>query len=342
MTDAGHVPRTVETAAKGHPPHRDPSPPPLAAARIGRRLGPPAEEGTDISLSEASEKTSPRPGSTKLRSPDDAAHPAATSASAPAKDTSRSVLNDSTATPARSPPCGPAALRAPGSSAPPSNRNVAASVASPVPSAARNPQTPAAPHRSDATSPTNPPSGPRGYVPQARGGFPMRPGRGGWNQTPSRQISALSPSSTPGGPSPIPTGPRSASANTPFSSSSAQPRPFNPPTGPSSQHGGGQRQSLAQNLLATMPPLVPGGKLEPSMTPLATGVTRDLEPHYRKLRDEEEKLRDELRSKQERLRRSLYVWDKLERDSRAWELRSDLSEKSMKNLAGEGMGGAAF
>ncbi|RDA92738.1 hypothetical protein CP533_1395 [Ophiocordyceps camponoti-saundersi (nom. inval.)] len=107
-------------------------------------------------------------------------------------------------------------------------------------------------------------------------------------------------------------------------------------------HGGGQRQSLAQNLLATLPPIVPGGKLEPSMTPLAIGVTRDLEPHYRKLGDEEEKLRDELRVKQEKLRRSLYVWNKLERDSRAWELRSDLSEKSMKNMAGEGMCGAAF
>lgn len=78
------------------------------------------------------------------------------------------------------------------------------------------------------------------------------------------------------------------------------------------------------------------------MTPLFLGVTRDLEPHYRKLRDEEEKLRDELRVKQEKLRKSLYVWGKLERDSRAWELRSDLSEKSMKNLAGEGTGGAAF
>lgn len=72
------------------------------------------------------------------------------------------------------------------------------------------------------------------------------------------------------------------------------------------------------------------------------GVTREIEPHYRKLRDEEEKLRDELQAKQERLRKSLYNWDRLERDSRAWEMRSDLSEKSMKNMAGEGMGGAAF
>ncbi|KAH6604977.1 serine arginine repetitive matrix 1 [Trichoderma cornu-damae] len=69
------------------------------------------------------------------------------------------------------------------------------------------------------------------------------------------------------------------------------------------------------------------------MTPLLFGITKDIEPHYRKLRDEEEKIREELRQKQERLRRSLYAWTRLERDARAWEMRSDLSEKSMKNLA---------
>jgi vacuolar-type H+-ATPase subunit I/STV1 len=95
-------------------------------------------------------------------------------------------------------------------------------------------------------------------------------------------------------------------------------------------------------MLATLPPLVPGGKLDPAMAPLATGVTKDIEPHYKKLKDEEEKIREELRTKQERLRKSLYAWNRLERDSRAWEMRSDLSEKSVTNLAGEGMGGAAF
>lgn len=72
------------------------------------------------------------------------------------------------------------------------------------------------------------------------------------------------------------------------------------------------------------------------------GVLRDVEPRYHKLRDEEEKIREERRVKQERLRKSLSLWGRLERDAAAWELRSDLSEKSMKNLAGEGMGGAAF
>jgi hypothetical protein len=78
------------------------------------------------------------------------------------------------------------------------------------------------------------------------------------------------------------------------------------------------------------------------MLPMMLGVSRDLEPHYRKLRDEEEKLRDELRAKQERLRKSLYTWDRMGRESAAWEMRSDLSERSMTNLAGEGSGGVAF
>lgn len=94
--------------------------------------------------------------------------------------------------------------------------------------------------------------------------------------------------------------------------------------------------------MTTMPVIVPGGKLDPTMLPLVLGVTREIEPHYRKMRDEEEKLREDLVVKQERLRKSLSLWNKLERDAASWELRSDLSEKIMKSLAGEGMGGAAF
>ena len=95
-------------------------------------------------------------------------------------------------------------------------------------------------------------------------------------------------------------------------------------------------------MLATLPPIIPGGRLDPNMTPMHLGVTRDLEPGFRKLQEEEEKLRDELRMKEERLRKSLYNWNRMDRESKAWALRSELSEKSMKNLAGEGMGGASF
>lgn len=125
-------------------------------------------------------------------------------------------------------------------------------------------------------------------------------------------------------------------------STPTQGRPFNPPTGPAAQHGSGPRQTLAQSLLATMPPIIPGGKLDPAMLPMVIGVTREIEPHYRKLRDEEERLREDLYAKQERLRKNLVVWSRMERESAQWELRSDLSEKSVKNLAGEGIGGAAF
>lgn len=91
-----------------------------------------------------------------------------------------------------------------------------------------------------------------------------------------------------------------------------------------------------------MPPIIPGGKLDPAMLPMVIGVTREIEPHYRKLRDEEERLREDLYAKQERLRKNLAIYSRMERESAQWELRSDLSEKSVKNLAGEGIGGAAF
>ncbi|KAG5752992.1 hypothetical protein H9Q70_004354 [Fusarium xylarioides] len=315
-----------------------------------RRVSPPRESGISsaITSQSASGRSSPRPSSVRARSPlqsrEESPHHHTMPGAAPPRETpKRGPYDTNTSAPTRSPPRGPAALRAP-PTGPAANRNPAGPVSSPaLPPPART-QTPTAPPlRSGTTSPTVPPAGPRGYVPPARGGFAPRGGRGGWNQAPARHISGPSPTpSTPSGPSAIPTGPRATPSNTSSASTTTQSRPFNPPTGPSAQHAGSARQTLAQSMLATLPPIIPGGKLDPSMTPLALGVTRELEPHYRKLKDEEEKLRDELHAKQERLRKSLYTWNRLERDSRAWEMRSDLSEKSMKNLAGEGMGGAAF
>ncbi|KAH8735312.1 hypothetical protein BGZ61DRAFT_138328 [Ilyonectria robusta] len=316
-----------------------------------RRVSPPRESGISsaITSQSASGRSSPRPSSIRARSPpalsrEDSPHHPSMSGAAPPRDAPRPVAYDSTPPASRSPPRGPAALRAP-PTGPAANRNYTVPVSSPAPPPLVRTQTPTAPPplRSGTTSPTNPPAGPRGYVPPARGGFAPRGGRGGWTQPPPRHMSGLSPTpSTPNGPSIIPTGPRATPSNAPSSSTPTQTRPFNPPTGPSAQHPGSTRQTLAQSMLATLPPLIPGGKLDPSMTPSVLGVTREIEPHYRKLKDEEEKLRDELQAKQERLRKSLYNWDRLERDSRAWEMRSDLSEKSMKNMAGEGMGGAAF
>jgi hypothetical protein len=85
-----------------------------------------------------------------------------------------------------------------------------------------------------------------------------------------------------------------------------------------------------------MPPIIPGGKLDLSALPV------EMDPHHRRLREEEERLREELRAKQEKLRKSLRMWDKLERESKGFELKSDLSERSLNKIAGEGVGGAAF
>ncbi|KAL6852227.1 serine/arginine repetitive matrix protein 1 [Trichoderma novae-zelandiae] len=316
-----------------------------------KRQSPPRDLGptTIIPSRPASERADSQSQSAKTRSPltleGSPTHAAAAAAtpSTAAKDTQRSTVHEPASGPSKSPPRGPAALRAP-PSGPAAARASSTAATMPAPQPQKIPQTPsAAPHRPDATSPTIPPSGPRGYVPSNRGSsFASRGGRGGWNQPSSRHLSGQAVSATPSGPSNIPTGPRAASSAAAGTGPASAQRPFNPPTGPSAQHGNGPRHSLAQSLLATMPPLIPGGKADPSMTPMLLGVTKEIEPHYRKLRDEEEKIREELRMKQERLRRSLYAWNRLERDARAWEMRSDLSEKSMKNLAGEGAGGAAF
>ncbi|KJR83927.1 uncharacterized protein SPSK_00241 [Sporothrix schenckii 1099-18] len=157
-------------------------------------------------------------------------------------------------------------------------------------------------------------------------------------------------------------------------------RPFNPPTGPASQQQGSQQQSsgaamngdrnnyhrdlrdrdrerdrdrsgrgslamssstqsVAQQAMANMPVLIPGGKLDPL---LHMGILPEIVPHYQRLREEEERLRSELDVKQDRLRKQLRSWDKMEREARAFELKSELSEKSLKTIAGESMGGAAF
>lgn len=100
--------------------------------------------------------------------------------------------------------------------------------------------------------------------------------------------------------------------------------------------------TLAQNLIAGMPPITPGGKLDPASTPLMTGVTKELESHHRRLKEEEERIRGELKIKDEKLRTALRMWDRLERESESFKLKSDLSDQSIRTIAGEGPGGAAF
>nr|CDP27024.1 Putative protein of unknown function [Podospora anserina S mat+] len=172
-------------------------------------------------------------------------------------------------------------------------------------------------------TPTGPSSIPTG--PRSAGGSISGPSHNG---PPSTGVASPSPS-TPSISLPPPTGP-SAGVNTN--------RPFNPPTGPALSSPQPPRATLAQNLMSTLPPLLPpgsGGKLDHSM---ATIDEKD--PHYRKMKEDEERLREELKVRQEKLRKSMRVWDRMERESKGCELKSELSERSLRGLSGEGQGGA--
>lgn len=100
--------------------------------------------------------------------------------------------------------------------------------------------------------------------------------------------------------------------------------------------------TLTQSIVASMPPLVPGGKIDPAMLPATLGVTRDLEPHYRKLKAEEERIRADLDLNQDKLRQGLAAWDKLELEAKAWKTRVDFNEQAMNGLLSDDLGGAAF
>lgn len=90
--------------------------------------------------------------------------------------------------------------------------------------------------------------------------------------------------------------------------------------------------------MANLQPLIPGGRIDPT----ATGYTSEIAVRLKKREEEEAILREDLKIKEEKLRKSLKTWDKLSRDSNAMGLRSELSERHVRMLAGEGVGGAAF
>lgn len=90
--------------------------------------------------------------------------------------------------------------------------------------------------------------------------------------------------------------------------------------------------------MANMQQIVPGGKLDPT----ASGIPNDIASRLKRKEEEAEMLREELNKKQEKLRDGLKSWDKLSRDSATMALRTELSERHVRMLAGEGVGGAAF
>lgn len=237
----------------------------------------------------------------------------------------------------RAPPTGPREAR--------DGRNFAGQSVTAIGPPTRPTQAPAAASiRQDVPSSGAPPSGPRGYVP-CRGGYGRGGRGGGWGASlQSRNLPACNgPASTATtGTNSIPTGPRVAptSSSTP-STPVAQSKPFNPPKGPAADLAI-KRPSFAEQLLATLPPIIPGGKIDPAQVPLHTGVLPELQSHFNQLKEEEEKIRQDVSIKQEKLRKSLALWDKLERESKVLELRSNLSEQSLAKVSGDGVGGAAF
>ncbi|OTA65146.1 hypothetical protein K449DRAFT_403758 [Hypoxylon sp. EC38] len=244
----------------------------------------------------------------------------------------------------RSPPRGPAALRAP-PTGPRDTRTYGGQSGGAIgPPPRPAPAVPATSNRPDI-SPGGPPAGPRGYVPSRGGGY-GRGGRGGpsWGSTiQSRNLpptagpvsaSATTSSST------IPTGPRAGptSQSVPSTPVNAS-KPFNPPKGPAAESN---RPSLANQLLSTVSPIIPGGKADQRDLAMQMGVLPELLPHHMQLKEEEEKLRAEKYVKEEKLRKSLAMWDKFEREAKVLDLRLELSENLMKKFAGDGVGGAAF
>ncbi|KAI1388428.1 uncharacterized protein F4822DRAFT_402819 [Hypoxylon trugodes] len=254
--------------------------------------------------------------------------------------------------PARSPPRGPAALRAP-PTGPRDTRSYGSQSSGTIgPPPRPSPIAPTASSRADI-SPGAPPSGPRGYVPSRGGGY-GRGGRGGSGWGSTIQSRNLPPAAGPAsasattGVNTIPTGPRAGPSSQSVPSTPVnQSKPFNPPKGPAAEISNSNSthrapQSHAQQLLATVPPVVPGGKMDPQYLAITTGVLPELLPHYQQLKEEEEKIRAEKYAKEEKLRKNLALWDKYERESKVLDLRLELSEASVKKFAGEGVGGAAF
>ncbi|KAK8039413.1 hypothetical protein PG993_007824 [Apiospora rasikravindrae] len=329
-----------------------------------RRQSPPRESAVSSAIQsrDISRRTSPHPISARS---DDRSRPQSplpsrplsrSSHHAPGRD--RSPVRgppavDSTTTPARSPPRGPAGYRAPPTGPRDNGRDmrdsrdsreqrresVSASQSRPAP-------VPAGPSgRHDMPSPSNPPSGPRGFATSRGGGFGRGGGRGSnWGTTiQSRNIPpANGPASATAASNNIPTGPRASQTSLSVPSTPvSQPKPFNPPKGPSADLST-KRLSFAEQLVASLPPIIPGGKVDPSQLPLHTGVLPELQTHFNQLKEEEEKIRIDSYAKQEKLRKSLAHWDKLEREAKVMELRSTLSEQSLAKVSGDGVGGAAF
>ncbi len=90
--------------------------------------------------------------------------------------------------------------------------------------------------------------------------------------------------------------------------------------------------------MAGIPPILPGGRIDPT----ASGIPNEIATRLKKLEEEEQVLRERHYAKEEALKQGLKGWDKLSREASSMGLRTELSERHVRMLAGEGVGGAAF
>jgi hypothetical protein len=90
--------------------------------------------------------------------------------------------------------------------------------------------------------------------------------------------------------------------------------------------------------MANLPSIIPGGRVDPSFL----GMSADAAAKLKRREEEAEVLREELNAKMDKLRNGLKVWKRLEIGSVLAGERTELSERHVRALAGEGSGGAAF
>ncbi len=86
-----------------------------------------------------------------------------------------------------------------------------------------------------------------------------------------------------------------------------------------------------QRAWPNMPRLIPGGRIDPTRT----GIPPEIVPRLKKLQDDEEVLRRALYTKEDKLRKDLRAYRKMEAESSQWALRSDLSLRHLRKLEGE-------
>lgn len=91
-----------------------------------------------------------------------------------------------------------------------------------------------------------------------------------------------------------------------------------------------------------MPPIIPGGRTDPVLEAITEGVLPELMPHYKQLKTEEEKIRQEIDAKNDKLRANLAQWEKGQREAELLQLKSTLAEQALAKSSGDGISGAAF